>query len=452
MSSQYNQDQHQIVGTNSTTSATTATSTTALNSSTSSGTSSANAGNNASSATATQQAKKKRLIDKVCSSKILEIIPECQTYYEMFLFERKLDLNISKKTLDIQEALKRPVRVKKTLRIFVSNLFYTHQDTGAPSWELRIEGRLTEDSRNQKRKFSSFFKHLIIELDSALYGPNDHLIEWNRTPATIETDGFQIRRNGDSLVRCTILFQLEHQPKYYKIDKRLAKLIGKQTDNKPAIDTRPAILFALWQYIKNKSLQDQNDREYISNDKHLKQIFECKKMKYSEIPEKLNCLLSPPDPILIEHLIVRGIGETQRSIYEIDVEVEESAKDFTMGALMMSNTNIQELQQLDEKICDTLEAIKLTRTNYDLFNSFAKDPHQFTNRWLATQSSDLNKSATNEQQQSQQQNLSTPGDTEEERRADYYYQPWLQEAVCRYFYRKIQERRGDLLFLSIMDQ
>ena len=354
----------------------------------------------------------------------------------MFNFERKLDFNIAKKTLDIQEALKRPVRVKKTLRIFISNLFYTHQDTGAPSWELRIEGRLTEDSRNQKKKFSSFFKSLVIELDSKLYGPDNHLIEWNRTPTIKETDGFQVRRGGDSPVECIILFQLEHQPRHYKLDKRLARLLKKQTD------TRPAILFALWQYIKNKSLQDQNDREFINNDKYLKQIFECKRMKFSELPAKLNCLLSPPDPIIINHSIVRGIGETQRSIFEIDVEVEENAKD-SSGASMMSTANIQEIQQLDEKICDTLEAIKLTRSTFDLFTSFAKDPHQFTNRWLASHSSDLNKSSTNEQ---------TVGDSsEEERRAEYYYQPWLQEAVCKYFYRKVQESRGDL-YLDTVDQ
>lgn len=100
---------------------------------------------------------------------------------------------------------------------------------------------------------------------------------------------------------------------------------------------------------------------------------------------------------------------------------------------MMSNASTQELQQLDEKICDTLEAIKLTRNTFDLFSSFAEDPHQFTNRWLASQSSDL-KLAPEQQ----------PGESEEERRAEYYYQPWIQEAVCRYFYRKVQERRGDL--------
>lgn len=404
-----------------------------------------------------QQTKKKRLIDKVCASKIFEIVPESNAYHDMFMLERKLDFKIATKTLDIQEALKRPARVKKTLRIFISNLFYTHQDTGAPSWELRIEGRLTEDSRSQKRKFSSFIKNLVIELDSNIYGPDNHLIEWNRTPTITETDGFHIRRGGDLPVDCIILFQLEHQPRQYKIDKRLARLLGKRTD------TRPAIIYALWQYIKNKSLQDQNDREYINNDKYLKSIFECKRMKLSEIPQKMNHLLSPPDPIVINHSIIRGIGETQRSIYEIDVEVEENPKD-SMGATMMSTANLQEVQQLDEKICDTLESIKLTRSSFDLYTSFAKDPHRFTSRWLAAHSSDLSKMATKSTattttttttnststppstttNSSNALNATLDDTTEEERRAEYYYQPELQGAVCKYFYRKIQESRGEL--------
>jgi len=30
------------------------------------------------------------------------------------------------------------------------------------------------------------------------------------------------------------------------------------------------------------------------------------------------------------------------------------------------------------------------------------------------------------------------GNPEEERKADFYYQPWAQEAVCRYFYGKVR--------------
>ncbi len=34
-----------------------------------------------------------------------------------------------------------------------------------------------------------FFKSLVIELDKDLYGPDNHLVEWHRTPQTAETDG-----------------------------------------------------------------------------------------------------------------------------------------------------------------------------------------------------------------------------------------------------------------------
>ena len=36
------------------------------------------------------------------------------------------------------------------------------------------------------------------------------------------------------------------------------------------------------------------------------------------------------------------------------------------------------------------------------------------------------------------------GDPEEERHTDFYYQPWASEAVCRYFYQKIQQKRAEL--------
>lgn len=72
-----------------------------------------------------------------------------------------------------------------------------------PSWELRVEGRLLDDAKNEpnkvKRKFSSFFKSLVIELDKELYGPDNHLVEWHRTLTTQETDGFQVQCLGGVL-------------------------------------------------------------------------------------------------------------------------------------------------------------------------------------------------------------------------------------------------------------
>ena len=50
---------------------------------------------------------------------------------DLLAFERKLDATIMRKRLDIQEALKRPLKVKKKLRIFISNTFYPakHEET-----------------------------------------------------------------------------------------------------------------------------------------------------------------------------------------------------------------------------------------------------------------------------------------------------------------------------------
>ena len=52
------------------------------------------------------------------------------------------------------------------------------------------------------------------------------------------------------------------------------------------------------------------------------QIFECKRMKFAEIPGKLHTLLMPPDPIVINHIItVEGPDARKTACYDIDVEV-----------------------------------------------------------------------------------------------------------------------------------
>ena len=60
------------------------------------------------------------------------------------------------------------------------------------------------------------------------------------------------------------------------------------------------------------------------------------------------------------------------------------------------------------------------------------NPQLFINKWLISQSRDL-KTMTD-----------VAGNPEEERHTDFYYQPWAQEAVCRYFYSKIQQKRQEL--------
>jgi hypothetical protein len=106
----------------------------------------------------------------------------------------------------------RPMKAKKKLRVFITNQMYPgktdsdNNEDSIPQWELKIEGRLAEEPpkatdpagavsqlKPKPRKFSSFFKSLVIELDKDLYGPDNHLVEWHRTAQTAETDGFQVK-------------------------------------------------------------------------------------------------------------------------------------------------------------------------------------------------------------------------------------------------------------------
>ncbi|KAG7226696.1 hypothetical protein INR49_014044 [Caranx melampygus] len=361
-----------------------------------------------------QHTKKKKMADKILPQRIRELVPESQAYMDLLAFERKLDQTIMRKRLDIQEALKRPIKQKRKLRIFISNTFNPAKPDAedgegtVASWELRVEGRLLEDTAvskyeatKQKRKFSSFFKSLVIELDKDLYGPDNHLVEWHRTATTQETDGFQVKRPGDVGVRCTVLLMLDYQPPQFKLDPRLARMLGIHTQ------TRPVIIQALWQYVKTHKLQDPHEREFINCDKYLQQIFETQRMN-----------VDPND-------------QKKTACYDIDVEVDDTLKT-QMNSFLLSTASQQEIAGLDNKIHETIETINQLKTQREFMLSFARDPQGFINDWLQSQCRDL-KTMTD-----------VVGNPEEERRAEFYYQPWAQEAVCRYFYSKVQQRRQEL--------
>ncbi|XP_049320232.1 SWI/SNF-related matrix-associated actin-dependent regulator of chromatin subfamily D member 2 [Astyanax mexicanus] len=376
--------------------------------------------------------KRRKMADKVLPQRIRDLVPESQAYMDLLAFERKLDQTIARKRMEIQEAIKKPITQKRKLRIYISNTCTPAKPEGeeaekVASWELRVEGKLLDDPGKQKRKFSSFFKSLVIELDKELYGPDNHLVEWHRMPTTQETDGFQVKRPGDVSVKCTLLLMLDHQPPQYKLDPRLARLLGVHTQ------TRSSIMQALWLYIKNNKLQDSHEKEYINCNRYFRQIFACHRMRFSEIPMKLAGLLQHPDPIVINHVIssVDPNDQKKTACFDIDVEVDDPLKS-QMTSFLSSTTNQQEIAALEMKIHETIESINQLKTQRDFMLSFSNSPQDFIQDWLKSQSRDL-KLMTD-----------TAGNPEEERRSEFYQAPWVQEAVGRYVFSKVHQRRQEL--------
>ena len=79
-----------------------------------------------------------------------------------------------------------------------------------------------------------------------------------------------------------------------------------------------------------------------------------------------------------------------------------------------------------------MDAINQLRVNREFFMSFANDPQQFIAKWIQSQTTDL-KTMTD-----------VVGIPEAERRAEHYQGDWSREAIHRYFFNKIQQRRMEL--------
>ena len=103
-----------------------------------------------------------------------------------------------------------------------------------------------------------------------------------------------------------------------------------------------------------------------------------------------------------------------------------------MKGFLVTSQPLGEIAQLDAKINEHIEQINQLRVSRDFFMSFSDDPQDFINKWLVSQSNDLKT----------MQDLN--GNPEEERKAQFFYEPWTDEAVCRYFYNKVKQRRSEL--------
>ncbi|KAJ6776948.1 SWIB/MDM2 DOMAIN-CONTAINING PROTEIN-RELATED [Salix koriyanagi] len=96
--------------------------------------------------------KKQKLPEKQLQDRVAAILPESALYTQLLEFETRVDAALARKKVDIQEALKSPPCVQKTLRIYVFNTFANQIRTipkkpnaDPPTWTLKVIGRILED-------------------------------------------------------------------------------------------------------------------------------------------------------------------------------------------------------------------------------------------------------------------------------------------------------------------
>ncbi|KAI8582513.1 hypothetical protein K450DRAFT_227510 [Umbelopsis ramanniana AG] len=394
--------------------------------------------------------KKKRPTERNMPAKIDTFVPESKVYTELCEFEKKIDSIIMRKRLDIQEAVGKPAKTMRTLRIFVSNTASDQpmqqqqndmDDDGidlssgsAPSWTLRIEGRLLDPPIPTKKaqpvqKFTSFFRSIVVKLDRDpnMY-PEGNIIEWHKQPGNTDDDGVEIKRKGDTTVNARLLLEMDYNPPKFKLSPVLSEMLDMK------LETQPQIMIGIWKYIQLNKLQGADDKRLVQCDQKLQQLFGASQVQFSHIPTLIEQHLSRPDPIVIDYTIrVDREFHQSRKAFDIDVELDSLLKQKMMTAVAGTNTQ-KEILALDDKIVQCVQSINNSKIKRDFLLQFAQSPVEFINKWIASQARDLEIILGESQV-----NL------EEMRQSDFYKQGWVKEAVMHYLTSKSQQRLQELL-------
>ncbi|KAJ9152955.1 hypothetical protein P3X46_026459 [Hevea brasiliensis] len=381
--------------------------------------------------------KKQKLPEKQLQDRMAAILPESALYTQLLEFEAHVDAALSRKKVDIQEALKNPPCVQKTLRIYVFNTFANQIRTipkkpnaEPPTWMLKIVGRILEDGIDPDQpgvvqksnplypKFSYFFKRVTIMLDQRLY-PDNHMIVWEHSRAPATHEGFEVKRRGDKEFTVTIRLEMNYLPEKFKLSPALMEVLGIE------VDTRPRIIAAIWHYVKARKLQNPEDPSFFNCDPPLQKVFGEAKMKFTMVSQKISQHLSPPQPIVLEHKIkLSGNSPAGTACYDVVVDAPFPIQR-ELNALLANAEKNKEIETCDEAICAAIRKVHEHRRRRAFFLGFSQSPVEFINALIESQSRDLNLVAGEASRS-----------VEKERRADFFNQPWVEDAVIRYLNRK----------------
>ncbi|ODN72925.1 hypothetical protein L202_08340 [Cryptococcus amylolentus CBS 6039] len=412
------------------------------------------------------------------------LVPDSPAFLELMKVEQKLDWTLMRKKAEVNDALGKPTRVKRALRVFVSNTAHdqdwqkeldaaaaglaptgeasasraegdkaekaegdvTMEDPSAPKkkevdvsngdgiagWILKIEGRLLDSGNvrldRTKRKFTTFLKSAIIEFDNreAPTYPEGNIVEWHATAHQgPPLDGFEILRRGDQNVPCRITLHVSHYPERFKVLEPLKGLIAVHEA------TRAEVLSAVWKLVKVTGSQDKDDGTIVRPVGGLEKIFPQgqESVAFHQLPELASRYLAHPDPVVIPYTIdVTKDYNFHQKCFDIPLEMEDPLKS-KMAAMVSSFEGPEgaEVMKLEDKVAELAYFVRELKEKRDFLESFAVNPQSFINSYLAAQARDLDLSLGYQIGQA----TANGGSVREEdlRRSDLFQMPWVDEAV-----------------------
>ncbi|KAF8596834.1 SWI/SNF complex 60 kDa subunit [Ceratobasidium sp. AG-I] len=385
--------------------------------------------------------------------------PDADLYEQLVERERKLDWITQRKRIELQDGLQKVIKTRRTLRVFIShtasNQAWQTTETsappnfetgeGVPSWTLRIQGRLLEadvtDASPDTQaaasaptsKFSSLLKamRVDIERDPTLY-PEPNQVDWHSASQEQPVNGFNITRRGDQpSTRVRILLHLAPQDPSlvrFKLSPPLSALLDLPSA------TRPDAIAAVWSYVRTNGLFDKADRRKVRADDGLRMLFNSDMFEFHHIPEMVTRHLVQPEPVILTYELKLDAANPNPppKAFDISIEVDNIALKTKMqdAYLAITQGDTTEIQALEDKVNQTINQITNLSLKREFCKAFAADPQRFINRWIESQSRDLDIILG-------QGGMAGSGNAkpqvglgdEDLRRSEFFRLPWVREAI-----------------------
>lgn len=192
-----------------------------------------------------------------------------------------------------------------------------------------------------------------------------------------------MKRKGDVNVKARIILVPDYIPNKYKVGPGLSALTTLK------LATKPHIVMEVWNYVKQRRLQDENDKRLIKCDERLTQLFGTAQIHFSQLPELINLHLSRPDPIVIEYTIrVDKQFNQSPEAYDMDVELDSVVRQKMMNVVAATQQQ-KDIMALDDKIVQCVQSINNSKIKRDFLTQFSRNPIEFINKWITSQARDL---------------------------------------------------------------
>lgn len=166
-------------------------------------------------------------------------------------------------------------------------------------------------------------------------------------------------------------------------------------------------------------------------------IFATDHFLVQHLPQMLNPLLLPINPVVLDyHIRLDKEYHHASDAYDVTIRLSEpltSHFPLMMGLAASSTMGGSESAQLlkditlsEDRITRVIQSIRNARSKRDFLLEFAQDPATFIQRWVASQTRDLETILGEDHI-----------NVEARRRSDFYQKDWVREAVLHYLNKKV---------------